>query len=162
MGQMPADSGQRERERGLPPWVPWVATLAVAVVVIVIAATVEGLKIRSSMRELEALKANLPGRETVYPGPLLASPTVVVLPETKEVTVLEVSSKYKVATDTVLWSGPGTDYATVRNLIADEAVLGLTPAIEIEGQRWQRVKTENGNQVGWCKLDELVLISSME
>ncbi len=157
MNQLPAGNGQRKSG-----WVRWVATFAVAAVVIVIAATAEGLKIRSSMRELQALKADLPGRETVYPGPILASPTVVPPQETKEVTVLEVSSKYKVTTNTVLRSCPDTDCAKVRNLVADEVVWVLTPPIEIEGQWWQRVRAENGRQVGWCKLDELTPINSME
>lgn len=150
--------------RGLSPWVAWVATITVAVlllVVIVIAATVDGLRIRAEMWELEVLRTSVPAREAVYPESVPAPPTVLAAPLVSEkVSGLEAPFK-SLAMGTVLRSGPGTNYAIVKDLFAGERVQVLTPPIEIQGQRWQRVRTAEG-QVGWCKVNELILVSATD
>lgn len=148
--------------RAMSPWVAWVATIAVAVVllvVIVIAATVEGIRIRTEMWELEVLRTSVPARETVYPESIPASPTVVDAPQvSKEVSDLEAPFA-SLAMDAVLRSGPGTQYAIAKNLVAGERVQLLTPPIEIQGQQWQHVRTAEG-QAGWCMVSELIPVSA--
>jgi len=142
--------------------VAWVATIAVAVVllvVIVIAATTEGIRIRVEMWELEVLRTNIPAREAVYPESIPAPPTVITAPQVSEdVSGLEAPFA-SLARDTDLRSGPGTKYAiTTRDLVAGQQVQLLTSPIEIQGQRWQQVRTAEG-QVGWCMVSELIPVS---
>lgn len=150
--------------QGLSPWMPWVATVTVAVVllvIIVIAATMDGLRIRSEMWEQEVLRGNVPARETVYPGSIPALPTVLAAPQGgEEVSGLESPFK-SLAMDTVLRSGPGSEYAIIKDLVAGEQVQVLTQPIEIQGQQWQRVRASQG-QVGWCMVNELIPASARE
>lgn len=174
MHQLPAGAGQpKGRAKRRPSYgAGWRVTLiaaAVLLVVIVIAATIDGLRIASRERDLEVLEANVPLREQVYPGPVLASPTVVTVPRpageeispnsvfvsptvvavphpTVEGFVVTVKPQETVG---ALRSGPGTEYATVRDLVPGEQVQLLTDPIEIGDQLWQLVRTGNG-QVGWC------------
>ena len=133
---------------------------AILLVVIVIVATIDGLRIRAEVWEREIQRANAPAHETVRPESMPALPTVSDTSRVADgVDVLEASTKY-VVRDTDLRSGPGTEYASIRELVAGEQVGVLTAPIEIQGRRWQMVKVHDGggdDRTGWCMLNELVV-----
>ncbi len=163
---------EKQEEGWLSHRVGWVATFIAAVAllaVIVIAATVDGLGIISRTRSLRILEANIPLREQVYAGSILASPTIVALPQSApgntslhsalaSPTVVVTSHQ---ETARALRSGPGVEYAAVRDLVPDEQVQLLTFPIEIGGQRWQLVRTGD-DQVGWCMIHWLSSASAGE
>lgn len=151
-------------ERRSLSWRAWAATITVvAVLIVLVALGILSQETRSSLKaqELEALRANVPARETVYPGSIPLPPTLVVTsPAAGEVSGLEAPFR-TLAVNTALRSGPGIEYAIVRDLFAGEQVRALTRPIEIQGQQWQQVKTGEG-QVGWCKVNELKSVSASE
>lgn len=162
MDQLPM--GPEQPRRGPPAWVAWAATIAAAsilLVVIVIAATVDGVRIRAEMWEKDVLRTGVPARETVYAESIPASPTVILAPQAStEISVLETAFK-SVAVNTALRSGPGTEFAITKYLVAGERVQVLTAPIEIQGQQWQRVRAGE-DQVGWCLVNELISVGTTE
>jgi len=111
------------------------------------------------MWEQKVLRTNVPAREAVYPEPIPAPPTVVTVPQAPEkVSGLEAPFA-SLARDTDLRSGPGKKYAiTTKDLAAGDWVQLLTAPIDIQGQKWQQVKTAEG-QVGWCMTSDLIPVS---
>jgi uncharacterized protein YgiM (DUF1202 family) len=140
----------------------WVATIIVAVLllaIIVIAATVEGIRIRAEMWELEVLRTSLPGREAVFPQSSPASPTVVAVPQSsQDLSALEAPFA-SLAADVLLRSGPGTEYASAADLSAGERVRLLAASISTRGEGWQLVRAAEG-QVGWCLVEKLIPASA--
>ena len=153
---------QRQRKE-LPTWLPWAATVAVtALVIIMVAGTVEGVRLRVQMEESKTPATDVPNRNMVYPVTVTVLPTVVGTPhEIGAVGVPKVPLATVLAT-TDLRSGPGTRYAVVRKLLVDEKVQMLAPTLELEGQKWQRVRTVMDARLGWCLYDQLKLMSAPE
>lgn len=174
MNRLSAGAGQPERSarRWQSYRVGWVATLIATVallVVIVVAAALDGLRIASQRQTIRIMEANIPVREQMYPGSILRPPTVVSVPRSDRGEVAPDSafvvptvvaiphSKVEDLLVTVnpqetaksLFSGPGTEYAVLRELAPGEQVQLLTSPIEIRGQQWQLIRASDA-QVGWC------------
>jgi uncharacterized protein YraI len=172
--QLPARTGQSERQSNgwrsyRTGWLTMLVSGALLLVIIVLVATFDGMRIAAREQALKSAESNLPIREQVYSGSIPAPPTVVTAPQPdREVVLLDPASVVPtlvaipepevggfVATvktqETVRWlhSGPGTQYAVVRELVPGERVILLVAAIEIKGQPWQLVRTSD-DQVGWC------------
>ena len=163
---------EKQEEGWLSHRVGWVATFIAAVAllaVIVIAATVNGLGIIPKTRSYRILEANIPLREQVYTGSILTSPTIVAIPQlapgdtslhsAHASPIVVVTSHQETAR--ALRSGPGVEYAAVRNLVPDEQVQLLAIPIEINDQQWQLVRTGD-DQVGWCMIHWLSSASAGE
>lgn len=187
MGQLPAGTGQSKRlatgwQSYRTGWVMTFIATAVLLAIIVGVATVDGLRIASREHTLKSLESNIPGREQVYSGSILAPPTVVTAPQpTREEvfpnsalvvpTVIAVPQPFvegltasvrSSKVDDLLRSGPGTEYAAIRKLVPGEQVQLLTEPVEINGQRWQRVRTDDDHRVGWCMIHWLSPVSAGE
>lgn len=165
MGQPPTRA--RQAQAGSSYWGTWVVLLIAAAIIlsaIVIVAAIEGLRIGQQKQTLEILETRVPARETVFPGTMPAMPTVVGAPQTSEAReeVIAPETPFRlVSMDTELRSAPGSEYAFIRKLAPSEQVRVLAPPIELQGQRWQQVKTDDG-QVGWCLVSALTSVSTTE
>jgi uncharacterized protein YgiM (DUF1202 family) len=146
------------------PRLAWMATIAVVTVLTVLAvyaARSQQAKSTARQQELERLRSGAPARETVYAHSVTVPPTLVTTSQSDgEVSGLDVPFR-ALAVNTVLRSGPGDEYAIVKQAVAGERVRVLTLPLEIRGQRWQRVRTDDG-QVGWCRVNELAAVGAGE
>jgi len=146
------------------PRLAWIATIAVVTVLTalaVYAAQSQQAKSTARQQELERLRSGVHARETVYAHSVTSPPTLVTTSQTDgEVSGLDVPFR-ALAANTVLRSGPGAEYAIVKQLSVGERVRVLTSPLEIKGQQWQQVRTDDG-QVGWCRVGELAAVGAGE
>jgi uncharacterized protein YgiM (DUF1202 family) len=128
-------------------------TVAVAVIVLiaaVIAGAAQGIRIGKQVQEFKIEATNVPSRKMAYPELILDLPTVVGSPEASGRVGVLGAPLATVVTHTLLRSGPGTKYAIISELPAGEEVRMLASPIEVEGRKWQWVKAEGNDRVGWC------------
>jgi hypothetical protein len=186
MQQLPVGAGQPERQGNRwrsyrTGWMTMLATGTMLLVIIVLVATIDGMRIATREQALRSAESNIPIREQVYPGSIPASPTVVTAPQSDRkdetadsafavptvIAIPQPGMEGLVATVKIeettasLYSGPGTQYASVRELVPGEQVELLIAPIEINRQQWQLVRTSD-NQIGWCMTHWLLTVRQGE
>jgi len=174
MDQLPVQASSRKQIKNSPSYrTGWILTIIASVIIlaaIAVVATLDGLRIAAQEQARKITRANIQARQDVYPGPVYASPTIVIAPQPAQeeispdsalvpptrVAVPEPEVEGLIVTvnaqkDTPsLRSGPGIHYASQKELSSGEKLKLLTKPIDIDGQQWQMVKTQDGH-IGWCQ-----------